>query len=350
MKALCKTKKAPGAEILELPVPRIRPDELLLRVHRASICGSDLPIYHWSSWAPQRFQVRPGGSVFGHEFCGTVVQAGRATRDFKKGDFVSVESHVYCGLCFQCQNGERHVCRNLKILGVDLEGGFSEFARVPARCAWKHHGASLRDVGSLLEPLGNAVHAALLEELVGRSVLVTGCGPQGLFAIQVAKVSGAQPIVAVEGSAFRAKLARKLGADLVLDPKDPALVEKVRRAAGGGDGVDAALEMSGAPQAIATALRAVRSGGRVSAFGIPPGPVAVDWADQLIFRGLRVYGVVGRQIFQTWHRMSSLLKSGALDPRPLITHVFPFTEFAQAFAVMESKDRACGKVVLTFEE
>lgn len=346
MKAICKTKKGPGAEIVERPIPRIRPDELLLKVHRASICGSDLPIYHWNSWAPERFKIP---QVFGHEFCGTVVEAGRSTRDFKAGDFVSVESHVYCGLCYQCQNGERHVCRNLRILGVDMEGGFSEYARVPARCAWKHAGDDLRDVGSLLEPLGNAIHAALVEELVGRSVLVTGAGPQGLFAIQVAKVSGAQPIVAVEGSKFRARLARRLGADVVLDPKDPALHEKIVKSSGGKDGVDVALEMSGAPAAIATALRAVRSGGRVSAFGLPPGPVSVDWADQLIFRGLRVYGVVGRQIFQTWHRMDSLLRSGALDVRPVITHEFRFTEFAKAFVVMESKARACGKVVLTFE-
>ena len=345
MRAIVKRRKGPGAEIAEVPVPKIRPDELLIRVHRGSICGSDLPIYHWNSWAPHRFKVP---QVFGHEFCGTVVEVGKNTRDFQRGDFVSVESHVYCGLCFQCQNGERHVCRNVKIVGVDMEGGFSEFARVPARCAWKHSGTALKEVGSLLEPLGNAIHAALMEELVGRSVLVTGCGPQGLFAIQVAKVSGAKPIIAVEGSHFRSRLARKLGADLVLDPKDPELHAKIVKASGR-DGVDVALEMSGAPPAIATALHTVRNGGRISAFGLPPSPVTVDWEGQLIFRGLRVYGVVGRQIFQTWHRMDSLLKSGALDPRPVITHVFPFTEFEKAFAVMDSKDRACGKVVMTFE-
>lgn len=346
MKAICKTKPAPGAEIVELVRPSIRPDELLLKVHRASICGSDLPIYQWTSWARERFKLP---RVFGHEFCGTVAEAGASTRDFSPGDFVSVESHVYCGLCFQCQNGQRHVCRNLKIIGVDMEGGFAEYARVPARCAWKHADGALKDVGSLLEPLGNAIHAALVEELVGRSVLVLGCGPQGLFSIQVAKVSGARPILAVEGSPFRQELAKKVGADVVLDPADPNLLQKIRVAVGEVDGVDVVLEMSGAPAAISLALKAVRSGGRISAFGIPPGPVAVDWADELVFRGVRVYGVVGREIFQTWHRMTSLLRSGMLDIRPVVTHVFPFEEFPRAFAAMTSKDRSCGKVILTFE-
>src|SRR5208282_3695028 len=210
MRAICKTKPEPGAELRNLEVPRIAKDELLVKVHRASICGSDMPIYQWNSWAPARIKTP---MVFGHEFCGTVVEMGSATRDFQKGDFISVESHIFCGACTQCRNGQRHVCRNFKIIGVDCPGGFAEYARVPARCAWKHSDKSLVDIGSLMEPLGNAVYATLVEEVVGHSVLVLGCGPQGLFAIQVAKASGANPVIAVEAAPFRRKLAKKMGAD-----------------------------------------------------------------------------------------------------------------------------------------
>jgi threonine 3-dehydrogenase len=343
MLALTKQKAGKGAVLKRVPVPRIAKDELLLKVKRASICGSDLPIYNWNSWAAERLKLP---MIFGHEFCGEVVDSGPATRDFKKGDFVSVESHVYCGLCSQCRNGQRHVCRNLKIIGIDSPGGFAEYARVPARCAWKHKDKSLAKVGSIMEPLGNAVYAALVEEIVGQSVLVLGCGPQGLFAIAAAKAGGGKPVIAVEMAPFRRRLAKKMGADVVLDPRAKDVMGKIRKAAGDGDGVDVVLEMSGAAPAIELGLKAVRSGGRVVAFGIPSRRPAVDWANDIIFKGIRVYGIAGREIFNTWSRMDSLLRSKAIKVDSVITHRFPLTQFKKGFQVMNAKSKNCGKVVL----
>lgn len=343
MIALAKTKAAPGADLLRMDAPRIGRDELLIRVHRASICGSDMPIYHWCSWAPKRVRLP---MVFGHEFCGEVAEAGSATRDFKRGDFVSVESHVYCGLCRQCRNGQRHVCENLRIIGVDGPGGFSEYARVPARCAWKHKDRSLAKLGSIFEPLGNAIYAALVEDVVGKSVLVTGCGPQGLFAIAAARAGGARRIVAVESSAFRRKLAERMGADAVVDPGKGGALAAVSAALDGDKAADVVLEMSGAPPAIELALKAVRSGGRLTAFGIPPKRLPVDWAEDVVFKGIRIYGIAGREVFQTWYKMDALLRSKAIDVSPVVTHRFKLKDYRKAFAVMGSKSKNCGKVVL----
>ncbi|MBI4051146.1 MAG: L-threonine 3-dehydrogenase [Elusimicrobia bacterium] len=343
MKAICKIKAGVGAQYVDCEAPRLKPDEILLKVYRSSICGSDLPIYYWSSWAPQRLKLP---LVFGHEFCGEVEEVGSSTRGFARGDFVSVESHIYCGLCYQCQNGQRHVCKNMKIIGVDAPGGFSQYAVVPARCAWKHSDSSLKEVGSLMEPLGNAVYAVLVEEVVSRSVLVLGCGPQGLFAIAVAKASGAKPVVAVEASGYRRKLAEKMGADAVLDPSSPDILKKILKACGSADGVDTVIEMSGSPKAVELALKSVRNGGRVTAFGIPSEKLTIDWAEDVIFKGIRIYGIVGREIFQTWYKTESLLKSKAIDLTPSMTHTFSLKEFDKAFHVLSSPEKKCGKVLL----
>ena len=343
MKALHKPQPAPGAAFGPVKDIKLKNDELLVKVHRASICGSDLPIYHWTSWAPERVKVP---MVFGHEFCGTVEQAGSGTRDFKKGDFVSVESHIYCGLCYQCRNGQRHVCRQMKIIGVDGPGGFAQYAAVPARCAWKHKDGLLKDVGSLMEPLGNAVYSTLVEDVACKSVLVMGCGPQGLFTIAVAKASGASPVVAVESSKFRAKLARQMGASDVIDPTRQDVLSALLKAGKAPDGFDVVLEMSGAPAAISLALKAVKNGGRVTAFGIPSKKVEIDWANDVIFKGIRIYGIVGRQIFETWYKTDHLLRTGAIDLRPVITHTFPMKDFKKGFEVMSAADKKCGKVLL----
>jgi threonine 3-dehydrogenase len=343
MKALRKVKPGPGAEFGKVDNLKLKNDEILLKVYRASICGSDLPIYNWTSWAPDRFKVP---STFGHEFCGNVEEAGKSTRDFKKGDFVSVESHIYCGLCYQCRNGQRHVCRQMKIIGVDGPGGFAEYAVVPARCAWKHKDDTLKDLGSLMEPFGNAVYSVLVEDVSCKSVLVMGCGPQGLFSIAVAKASGADPIVAVEGSKFRAEIARKMGATAVVDPAKTNVLDAVLKAGKAPDGYDVVVEMSGAAPAIELALKAVRMGGRVTAFGIPSKKIELDWANDIIFKGVRIHGIVGRQIFETWYKTDHLLRSGAVDISPVVTHTFPMKDFARGFAAMTSPDKNCGKVLL----
>jgi threonine 3-dehydrogenase len=336
MKALLKTKPAPGAAYESTKDLAIKPDEVLIKVHRASICGSDLPIYKWESWAPERFKTP---STFGHEFCGTIVEVGASARDFAKGDFVSVESHIFCGLCYQCQNGQRHVCREMKIIGVDGPGGFGDYAAVPARCAWKHTDDSLKDLGSLFEPFGNAVYSVLVEPVAAKTVLVMGCGPQGLFSIAVAKASGAERVIAVESSKYRAELAIRMGAQTVLTPDEDA--RKLVK-----DGFDVVCEMSGAQPAITAAFKYVRSGGRITAFGIPSKKVELDWANDLIFKGVRVHGIVGREIFETWYKADRLLRSGAVDLKPVVTHTFPLKDYDAGFAAMTSADRNCGKVVL----
>jgi threonine 3-dehydrogenase len=336
MKALLKPKPAPGASYESTSDLAIKPDEVLIKVHRASICGSDLPIYKWESWAPERFKTP---STFGHEFCGTIVEVGASARDFAKGDFVSVESHIFCGLCYQCQNGQRHVCREMKIIGVDGPGGFGEYAAVPARCAWKHKDDSLKDLGSLFEPFGNAVYSVLVEPVAAKTVLVMGCGPQGLFSIAVAKASGAERVVAVESSKYRAELAIRMGASTVYKPEENPLKDVK-------DGYDVVCEMSGAQPAITNAFKFVRSGGRITAFGIPSKKVELDWANDLIFKGVRVHGIVGREIFETWYKADRLLRSGAVDLRPVVTHTFPLKDYDAGFSAMTSPDRNCGKVVL----
>jgi len=343
VKAVCKTRAGVGATYSDWADPESDEDSLLVRVERASICGSDLAIYNWNSWAPGRL-VLP--LVFGHELCGTVVDAGSRTRGFESGDFVSVESHIWCGLCTQCRSGQRHVCQNLKIIGVDAPGGFAEFIQVPARCAWKHADRSLKDIGSLMEPLGNAIYATLVEEVVGKSVLVLGCGPQGLFGIQVAKASGAKPVIAVEASPFRRKMAEKAGADTILDPGKANPLGRILKMTSKNQGVDVVLEMSGNPKAVELGLRCVRNGGRLTAFGLPAEPLKVQWSQDIVFKGIRIYGITGREIFQTWYTMEKLLRSGALDVHSVITHRFPLKDFKRAFEVMNSRRKDCGKVLL----
>ena len=335
MNALFKKQPGPGASFAPVADLKVKPDEVLVKVHRASICGSDMPIFNWYSWAPERFKTP---STFGHEFCGTVVEIGANARDFKKGDFVSVESHIFCGLCYQCQNGQRHVCREMKIIGIDGPGGFGEYAAVPARCAWKHADDTLKDMGSLFEPFGNAVYSVLVEPVAAKTVLVMGAGPQGLFCVAVARASGAERVVVVEGSKYRAELALKMGAHTVLTPEEDAL--KVMK-----NGFDVVCEMSGAQPAITAAFKYVRSGGRITAFGIPSKKIELDWANDLIFKGVRVHGIVGREIFETWYKADRLLRSGAVDLKPVVTHTFPLKDYEAGFAAMTSPDKKCGKVV-----
>ncbi|MDE2313454.1 MAG: L-threonine 3-dehydrogenase [Elusimicrobia bacterium] len=343
MKALVKKSAAPGAEFGDAAAPRPKQDELLIKVHRASICGSDMPIYGWTSWAPERLKLP---LVFGHEFCGTVESAGAAAGDFKAGDFVSVESHIYCGRCEQCVGGQSHVCREMKIMGIDAPGGFAQYAVIPARCAWKHADERLKDWGSIMEPMGNAVYSVLVEPVAGKTVLVLGAGPQGLFAVAVARASGARAVVAVEGSPFRAELARRMGAKAVVDPAGTDPLAAALKAGGCPGGFDAVVEMSGAAQAISMGLKAARPGGRMTAFGLPSKKIEIDWASDVIFKGLRIHGIVGREVFGTWRMTEALLRSGAVDAGAVITHVFPMKDFARAFGEMAAPEKKCGKVVL----
>jgi threonine 3-dehydrogenase len=277
--------------------------------------------------------------------CGEVVEVGPAVKLVKVGDYVAAESHITCGLCFQCRTGQAHVCRNYKILGVDRDGSFADFVVLPENVLWHTSRAIAPEYASLQEPLGNAVDAALVEDLTGHTVLITGCGPTGLFAAAVARTSGAATIIASDISEYRLGLAKQVGADYVLNAKTEtaaSLVKAIEEITDG-EGVDASLEMSGDPAALHLAFDAVKNGGRVTLFGIPTGPITCDLANDIIFKGIRVHGITGRRLFGTWYRLAGLLKAG-LNIKPIVTHTFPMSDFAKGFDLI--KTGQCGKVVL----
>jgi threonine 3-dehydrogenase len=277
--------------------------------------------------------------------CGEVVDLGPGVASVAVGDYVAVESHFTCGLCFQCRTGQAHVCKNYRILGVDVDGSFAEYVLLPERVLWKTSRDIPPELACVQEPLGNAVDAALAEDITGQTVLITGCGPTGLFAAAVARVSGAGLIIATDVSDYRLGLAKQLGADHTVNAKSET-AERMAAAileVTGGEGVDAALEMSGDPAALHQAFRSVKNGGRVTLFGIPTGSVCFDLPNEIIFKGIRVYGVTGRRLFGTWYRLAGLFKAG-LEIGPVITHKLPMSDFAKGFDLIQSGQ--CGKAVL----
>ena len=342
MLALRKLGREPGLRLEEVPVPEPALDEVLVEVEAASVCGTDLHIERWDEWAQHR--ISPPITL-GHEFAGTVVEAGANVRNVAVGDFVSAESHVTCGVCFQCRTGHAHMCESTRILGVDRDGAFAQFVAVPESVIWQNDRAKLPpEIATLQEPFGNAVFATSDLDLMGRSVAVLGCGPIGLSAIGIARAAGAAVVLAADRTAFRLELATRMGASGVVD------VDAVKDEAGWflehheGLGFDVVFEMSGSGRAVADAFRIARNGGRVVLFGIPDRPVAIDVAETLIFKNLEVHAVSGRKIFETWYRTRWLLESGVVDLRPLITHELPLAEFESAFRVLEAGE-AC-KIVL----
>jgi len=340
MRALAKTRAEPGLEIIDAPVPTPGRGEVQLRIEAASVCGTDRHIYLWDRWAAQNIQPPV---ILGHELAGRVAAVGAGVTRVREGDLVGVESHLYCGACAQCRAGSPHLCRELRVIGAHVNGGYAEYAVVPEANAVESNGLDPAVV-ALQEPMGNAVHAAFVEPIEGRTVAVTGCGPIGLCAVGIAKAGGAAWVVATDTEPYRLELATRMGADLALDASRPDTVERVL-AATGGDGVDVVLEMSGSAAALDQALRFVTRGGRISLLGIFGEPVAVDLSNLFIEKGLRMYGIFGRRIYDTWERTQELLRSGALDVAPILTHRFDLADWQQGFDLLGS--RHAGKVVLT---
>ncbi len=322
--------------------PTPGPHDAVIKVAATSLCGTDAHIYRWDEWAQRR--IHPP-RVIGHELCGHVVEVGREVSLVKIGDYVAAESHLTCGACFQCRTGLAHVCKNYKILGVDRDGSYAQYVVLPEGVLWKTDPSIPPELACLQEPIGNAVDAALAEDLTGQTVLITGCGPTGLFAAAVARTAGAATIIASDISDYRLSLAKQVGADYVLNAKTqpPEQLAAAILDITAGEGVDASLEMSGNPEALHQAFRAVKNGGRVTLFGIPTGPVTFDLPNEMIFKGIRVYGITGRRLFGTWYRLAGLFKAG-LTIRPVLTHSFPLSEFATGFELIQSGQ--CGKVVL----
>ena len=339
MRALAKTRPEPGAELIERPVPTPGDGEVLLRVEAASICGTDYHLYTWDQWAQD---VMTPPTILGHELAGTVTVAGRGVTRVKEGDLVGVESHLVDWTCSVCRRGDPHLCRNLRVIGAHVDGGFAEYVVIPETNAIESNGLDPAVV-ALQEPMGNAVHAAFVEPIEGRSVLVTGCGPIGLCAVGIAKAAGAAVVIATDTEPYRLDLARTMGADLALDAAAPETQARIGDATGG-DGVGVVLEMSGAAAALEQALSAVTRGGRISLLGIFPEPVRVDLSERVIQQGIRLYGIYGRRMYDTWERTQSLLRSGGFDASPILTHRLDLADWARAFELIAS--RHAGKVVL----
>jgi len=332
MQAIVKPEPKPGARFQEVAIPEIGLRDVLVRVQVASICGTDLHIYQWDCWSARR--IRPP-LVFGHEFCGVVEKVGDEVSTVHPGDFVSAEMHLSCGHCYQCRTGQSHICQSVRIIGVDADGCFAQFVRIPEANIWKIDPAIPADYAAVLDPLGNAVHTVLAGDIAGLSVAVTGCGPIGLFSVAVAKACGAGPIFATEIHPYRRKLAEKIGATVVIDPSATDPVGFVLGETGG-VGVDVVLEMSGHPEAIRQAFQMLRRGGRISLLGIPAKPLELDLANDIIFRGAVVQGINGRRVFETWYKMQALLKSGALALAPLITDRIPMVDFERGMELLLS--------------
>jgi threonine 3-dehydrogenase len=340
MKAVVKAAAAPGAEIRDVPVPHAGPGEVLLRVLRAGVCGTDLHIWSWDRWSQGR--VRPPVTL-GHEFVGEIVERGEGVANLELGERVSCESHIVCQTCIACRTGNAHVCENTRILGVDVNGGFAEYVTVPAVNCWRIPAGIPLEVAAVMEPCGNAVHTAFAGEISGRSIAVTGCGPIGLFAIGVARAAGAAHVFASDVSPYRLELARAMHADAVIDARTEKLADRVAELTAGRM-LDGVLEMSGHPAAVRDGLHALRMGGRLSMLGLPTEPFELDWNRLVIFKGVTLHGIIGRRMYETWFQLDQLLRSGRLDLRPAITHVMPMERFDEAIGLL--RDARAGKVVL----
>ncbi len=340
MQALVKREARPGLWLEEVPVPEIGINDVLIRVDRTGICGTDLHIYNWDAWAQKTIPVP---MVVGHEFVGEIAAVGSNVNDFFPGEIVSGEGHVVCGRCRNCLAGRRHLCKSTSGVGVNRPGAFAEYLALPQTNVWHQEPDIDLDVASIFDPLGNAVHTALSFDLLGEDVLITGAGPIGIMAVAVAKHAGARYVVITDMNPFRLDLARKLGATIALDVRSGSL-EQVMTDLGMKEGFDVGLEMSGSPAALRQMLGAMCHGGKVAMLGIPSEPIAIDW-QQVVFNMLTIKGIYGREMYETWYKMTVMIQSG-LDIAPVITHRFPFTEYEKGFAAMQSGES--GKVILSW--
>lgn len=340
MKALRKTQAGKGLRVEKIQVPSIGPSDVLVRVKASSICGTDLHIYGWDRWSQGR--IKPPVTL-GHEFCGVVEQAGEEVTAVKAGDRVSAEMHLNCGHCHQCRLGQAHICQNLRIIGIDLDGTFAEFVKIPATNIWKLDPAIPEHYAAILDPLGNAVHTVLAGAIAGQTVLVTGCGPIGLMSIAVSKACGSSTVFATETNQHRRELAQEMGAHYVLNPMNEDPVKRILEATGG-TGVDVLLEMSGNPVAIQQGFRALRAGGRASLLGIPTENVPLDLVQDVIFKGATVQGIYGRRMYETWVQMTALLKAGRVNLEPLFGERIELDNFEAAFAKLQNG--LAGKILM----
>lgn len=342
MKALVKRERAPGLWLEEVPEPKYGINDVLIRVGRTGICGTDVHIYNWDAWAQRTIPVP---MVVGHEFVGEVVAVGSNVADFRPGDIVSGEGHVVCGRCRNCLAGRRHLCKDTKGIGVNRPGAFAEYMALPMTNVWLHDPAIDRDVASIFDPFGNAVHTALSFPVLGEDVLITGAGPIGAMAAAVAKHAGARYVVITDVNPYRLELARKLGATLAVDVRTTSLAD-VQKQLHMQEGFDVGLEMSGNPSAFRDMLQHMCHGGRIAMLGIPTEEIAIDWST-VVFNMLTIKGIYGREMYETWYKMTVMLQSG-LNIAPIITHRYSYQEYEKGFEAMRSGNS--GKVVLYWND
>ncbi len=341
MRALVKAKPERGIWLEDIDKPTVGHNDVLIRVKRTAICGTDIHIYQWDDWASKTIPVP---LTVGHEFYGEVVECGVEVKGFNIGDRVSAEGHVTCDVCRNCRAGRRHLCMNTVGVGVNRAGAFADYLCVPAFNVFKLPDAISDEMASILDPLGNATHTALSFDLVGEDVLITGAGPIGIMAVAIAKYAGARHVVITDINDYRLDLARKMGASVALNVTSGSL-DQTMTDLGMEEGFDVGMEMSGNASAFRDMLRTMHHGGKIALLGIPAEEMAIDW-NQVIFKGLVLKGVYGREMFETWYKMSSMLQSG-LNIEPIITHRFPLEDYEEAFQLMESGQS--GKIILNWE-
>jgi threonine 3-dehydrogenase len=337
MKAIVKKEQSVGLWLEDVPEPKIGINDVLVKILKTPICGTDVHIYEWDQWA-QRTIKTP--LTIGHEFVGTVAQIGGNVKDFEIGDLVSGEGHVVCGMCRNCLAGRRHLCKDPQGIGVNRDGAYAEYLSIPVTNVWYCDKKIRADVLSCFDPLGNAAHTALTYDLVGEDVLITGAGPIGCMAAAMAKQVGARFVVVTDINPYRLELAKKMGATLTLDVRTQT-IEDAQKTLGMKEGFDVGMEMSGSPKALQSMLRNMAHGGKIALLGILP-PTEIDW-DFVVFNGLTIQGIYGRKMYETWYKVTMLIRGG-LDIEPLITHRFSYTEFEKGFEVMRSGNS--GKVIL----
>ncbi|NOR25416.1 MAG: L-threonine 3-dehydrogenase [Desulforhopalus sp.] len=341
MKALVKAKKQEGLWLQEVPVPVPGKNEVLIKISRTAICGTDVHIFNWDSWAQQTIPVP---MPIGHEFVGTIAEVGENVHDFKPGDLVSGEGHLVCGHCRNCLAGRRHLCMNTSGVGVNRQGAYAEYLSIPVTNVWFCDSSIPLDILACFDPLGNAVHTALSFDILGEDVLITGAGPIGCMAAAIAKHAGARHVVISDINPYRLNLAKTVGATRVVDVRQEK-IDDIQKELGMKEGFDVAMEMSGSPAALNSILENICHGGKIALLGIMPEKTPVDW-NTVVFNGLTIKGIYGREMFETWYKMTAMLQSG-LDISPLLTHKFDYTDYLKGFEVMRSGQS--GKVILNWD-
>ena len=333
MLAVVKKEIGIGAQLEEIEVPGIGPKDVLIKVNAAAICGTDLHIYDWNPWAQNAGINLP--VIMGHEFCGEIVQVGDDVTDLKPGDYIAGETHIPCGKCYQCNNGQQHICGNLQIFGVHTNGCFAEYTKIPAACARKIPSAIKPEIGAVLEPLGTALRAGLEIQVSGKVIAVIGCGPIGLFAIASAKAMGASYIIAIDVLDERLKLSETVGANIALNPMGTDVVAEIKKMTKG-VGVDGFIDASGSVQAINDGFKYLRKGGEVALIGLPSKPISIDLGSDVVFKEAKIIGIHGREMYKTWIKMENMLSQGLLNLDPVITHTMPLEKFQDAVELLQA--------------